>query len=85
MNQKQNNINKEKYNILSPDGFTIRRDKIYNSLMDAARDFIKWKNNFRRQGYYSSVNYGKIHPDDLRYSCELVALNAAAKKRISEM
>jgi len=75
---------KEEFDILSPDGFAISFDKTYSTLMEAARAFIKWKQSFSKQGFYSS-NEGRIHLDDLRDDCQLVPLNAAAEEFLAAL
>ena len=53
------------YEVLSPDGFTIEFDRpYYTSKEKAFEAFDKWKERFRRQGYYSSNN-GRIPLEDL--------------------
>ena len=55
-----------KYQVLSPDGFTIEREpSYYTSKKKAMESFLKWKENYQRQGYYSSTKYGRIHLSDL--------------------
>ena len=54
-----------RYEVLSPDGFTIEFDRpYYTSKEKAFEAFDKWKERFRRQGYYSSNN-GWIPLEDL--------------------
>ena len=54
-----------RYEVLSPDGFTIEFDRpYYTSKKNAIEAFDKWKERFRRQGYYSSNN-GRIPLEDL--------------------
>jgi len=54
-----------KYQVLSPDGFTIEFDKpYYTSKEKAITAFSDWKERYRRQGYYSSNN-GRISLDEL--------------------
>jgi len=54
-----------RYEVLSPDGFTIEFDRpYYTSKEKAFEAFDKWKERFRRQGYYSSNN-GRIPLEDL--------------------
>jgi hypothetical protein len=68
-------MKRNKYQVLSPDGFTIERDVVsYPSKKKALEAFTKWKENYSRQGYYSSVNYGKIHLSDLVDYCQFVTL-----------
>lgn len=63
----------KKYDILSPDGFSIHPTKTYTdkNLLD---EFSKWLNRYKTQGYYSSSKYGKIDLDDLIDYCEVVEL-----------
>jgi hypothetical protein len=63
---------KKQYDILSPDGIAISFSDTYSTFIEMARAFINWKNNFKKQGYYSSGKYGRIHLDDLRDYCEIV-------------
>jgi len=54
-----------KYQVLSPDGFTIEFDKpYYPSKKKAFEAFDKWKKRYELQGYYSSNN-GRIPLDEL--------------------
>lgn len=65
----------KKYQVLSPDGFTLERDvPYYTSRKKAIEALTKWKENYRKQGYYSSVKYGRIHLDDLIDYCEFKTL-----------
>ena len=62
------------YNILSPDGFAIRREKTYPTLDDAKAEFELWKKGYEQQGYYSS-NRGRIPLDELEENCTLVEVD----------
>jgi hypothetical protein len=54
-----------KYEVLSPDGFTIEFDRPYYTSQEKAFEaFDKWKERYRRQGYYSSNN-GRIPLEEL--------------------
>lgn len=65
-------MKKKRYQILSPDGFTIERGvNYYPSRKKMMEAFKNWKENYKKQGYYSSVNYGRIHIDDLQDYCSL--------------
>lgn len=56
----------EKFEVLSPDGFTIELHRpYYNTIEEAFQSFDNWKKRYELQGYYSSVNYGKISLDEL--------------------
>lgn len=55
-----------KYQVLSPDGFTIEFAKAhYPSKKKAFEAFDNWKKRFEIQGYYSSNEYGRIPLEDL--------------------
>ena len=55
-----------RYQVLSPDGFTIEFDReYYTSKKKAFEAFDKWKERFKTQGYYSSNQYGRIPLEDL--------------------
>lgn len=57
------------YNYISPDGFTIYYENF--KCKDQAEDYLKnWLNSFSKQGYYSSVKYGKIPLSELQAFCE---------------
>ena len=63
---------RKKYQVLSPDGFTIEFDKFsYPSRKKAIEAFEKWKKRYEQQGYYSSTNYGRIELQDLQDYCTL--------------
>ena len=59
-----------KWNILSPDGFEISRED-FKTKKEALSYFDKWKNGFKRQGYYSS-NRGRIDLEDLDDCCRVI-------------
>jgi hypothetical protein len=53
----------------------LERDvPFYTSRKKAIEAFNKWKENYKQQGYYSSVKYGRIHLDDLIDYCEFKTL-----------
>ena len=59
----------KKYEVLSPDGFTIEFDRpYYTSKEKAFEAFDKWKKRYEVQGYYSSNN-GRISLDELENYC----------------
>ena len=65
----------KKYQVLSPDGFTIEFDKwYYRSMKKAVEAFNNWRDRFNNQGYYSSVKYGRIPLDDLHNYCQFKTL-----------
>jgi hypothetical protein len=68
-------MSKNKYQILSPDGFTIERDMIgYPSRKKAMEAFNQWKERYKQQGYYSSTNHGRIDLLDLEDFCQFITL-----------
>jgi hypothetical protein len=65
-----------KYEVLSPDGFTIEFDKpYYKSSQLAFEAFDKWKKRYEGQGYYSSNEHGRIPLEDLEDYIIVKALN----------
>lgn len=62
---------KKKYDILSPDGFSIHHSDTYPSPEAAWAAFDEWKKRYEAQGYYSS-NRGRIPLDELQDYCKLV-------------
>ena len=67
--------NNKKYQILSPDGFTIDFSiSYYRSLKQAKQSFKTWLERYKTQGYYSSTKYGRIDLIDLEDYCQLIEL-----------
>lgn len=65
----------KKYQVLSPDGFTIEFDKwYYRSMKKAKEAFENWKQRFEQQGYYSSSRYGRIPLNELENYCQFKTL-----------
>ena len=65
---------KSKYNVLSPDGFSIHCSDTYKSIKEAKNAIQEWKKNYERQGYYSSTQYGRIPLDRLESCCTIIKL-----------
>ena len=63
---------KQTYTILSPDGFTIEHKPHYPTPDKAKIAFSNWLKRYERQGYYSSVNYGRIDLKELEYYCQFI-------------
>jgi hypothetical protein len=60
-----------KYQIISPDGFALERDKeFYKTKKEALESFERWIERYKTQGYYSSNNYGRIDFLDIHLYCE---------------
>jgi hypothetical protein len=62
---------KKRFDVISPDGFSIDRVATYKSRNEAIEAFEVWKKRFEMQGYYSS-NLGRIPLEDLADFCSLV-------------
>jgi hypothetical protein len=63
---------KKVYDINSPDGFGMFRDKVFSTPETAQEGFNEWKKQFEAQGYYSDNNRNKIPLSELRNHCRLV-------------
>jgi hypothetical protein len=67
---------KKKYDVLSPDGFSIRIGvPPFSSIQERDKYFKMWKERFARQGYYSSVDYGRIPLENLADYCQWIELD----------
>jgi hypothetical protein len=65
---------KKKFNVLSPDGFSIDPFKKYKDRNEAIKEFMQWQKRYEKQGYYSSTNYGRIPLDQLHEYCQLIEI-----------
>lgn len=64
----------KKYDVISPDGFSIRIGvPPFKSIKERDDYFKMWKKRYERQGYYSS-NSGRIALDDLAARCQWIEL-----------
>lgn len=62
----------KKYQVISPDGFTIDGTvRYYRSRKKAIEAFENWRKRYEGQGYYSSNSYGRIPLEDLQDYCQL--------------
>jgi hypothetical protein len=57
-------VKKSRYDVISPDGFSINREGTYPSVAAAKKGLSEWVKRFERQGYYASVR-GRIALKDL--------------------
>ncbi len=62
-----------KFDVLSPDGFSIDRVKKYKSKASALTALKAWIKRYELQGYYSS-NKGRISLEDLESNCRIIEL-----------
>lgn len=65
---------KKRFNVLSPDGFPIHYENTYTSKKEALKAAKEWAEGYKRQGYYSSVRYGRIDLMDILDYCQLVEI-----------
>jgi hypothetical protein len=63
----------KKYDLLSPDGIPIHPTETYSSLKEVKVKFDEWVKRYERQGYYSSVYYGRIPLSELKNYCKVVS------------
>ena len=63
-------MEEKKWDVISPDGFSIHVSDVYDSIEAAIAAFNVWKENYKRQGYYSSVRFGRIPLEDLEDYCQ---------------
>ena len=66
--------NKKRFDVISPDGFTIHYEKTYKSYNEAVKELDKWTKRYEQQGYYSSVPYGRIPCSELKDYCKIVEI-----------
>jgi hypothetical protein len=66
--------NKTRYDVISPDGFSIHFSDTYATKEDAMNAFLEWKKRFEGQGYYSS-NKGRIALNELEKHCQLIEVD----------
>jgi len=69
---KQKSMARKKYDVLSPDGFSIHPTDNYTSKKKAREAAEEWVKRYKAQGYYSSARYGRIHLSDILDYCQLV-------------
>jgi hypothetical protein len=62
----------QQWDVIGPDGISIEFDKNYPSCIAAIRAFIAWREQYKRQGYYSSTIRGRIDLRELYYKCDVI-------------
>jgi hypothetical protein len=68
---------KQKFDILSPDGFSIFPGRTYTTDEEIEKGLEEWKERFKTQGYYSTCRHGQreqIALEDLADECSLQLL-----------
>jgi hypothetical protein len=63
----------KKFDILSPDGFSIKPTGFFNKPETAWKYFETWKRRFELQGYYSTGSRERIPLDVLKDYCKLIS------------
>lgn len=64
----------QRYFVVSPDGFSIERDRSYETPEDAWAAFDQWEKRYEVQGYYSTFRGTEriqIPLEELKAACEL--------------
>lgn len=64
----------KKYDLLTPDGFSINPSKTYTTPKQILMAFNDWKKQFEKQGYYSHEGE-KIPLVDLENYCNVIQIN----------
>jgi hypothetical protein len=68
-------MNTKQFDVISPDGFSIHPSDVYPTKKKAIKAFEDWKKRYEIQGYYSSMNYGRIPLDELEQECQIVQIS----------
>jgi hypothetical protein len=64
-------VKKVRYDVISPDGFSIHREGTFASVAAAKKALAVWAKRYEMQGYYSSA-HGRISLADLPSNCRIV-------------
>jgi hypothetical protein len=67
-------VTKTKYDVLSPDGFSISFDETWDTPDEASKALDKWVERYKQQGYYSTSNRERIPLDELTTWCTIVPI-----------
>lgn len=67
-----------KYDVLSPDGFSISFDTVWDTESEAKHALTEWINGYKRQGYYSTNSRERIPVDELDTWCDIVPIEVDA-------
>ena len=62
-------MKKHKFEVLSPDGFTIERESEYNSLKEAKTALNEFIKRYEKQGYYSKSNREQLPVNEIAKNC----------------
>ena len=64
-----------KYDVISPDGFSIHPTDTYKTKAEATYAFKQWLKRYENQGYYSSSQFGRIHLNEVIRYCKIIKVN----------
>jgi hypothetical protein len=68
-------MSKLMYDVISPDGFPINHEGWYETFEEAEIALDDFVARFVQQGYYSSVNYGRIAIEYIKLHCNIVLVD----------
>lgn len=74
----KNKMKKQKFRILSPDGFDIEFNKTYNSINKVNLAINNFIERYKLQGYYSSIKNGQrlnIPLNEIKNYCSIIEIN----------
>lgn len=71
-----------KYDVLSPDKFSISFDEVWDTPEEAKEALKKWIGRYKQQGYYSTSNRERIPLDELETWCEIVPIEVDEPENI---
>jgi hypothetical protein len=66
--------NQTKWQVYSPDGFPIIRDKVFNSFQEANDALQEWVKRYKLQGYYSMADRTCLTLEELPSFCKIIKL-----------
>jgi len=72
-----NKTTQKKYNVFSPDGFTINFGEVYNGMEAAKLALKQFCSRYERQGYYSTVINGErvqIPFNSIQVYCKIMSI-----------
>jgi hypothetical protein len=74
LSKRNKMANKKRYDVLSPDGFSIHFSDTYATKKEAKNAFNEWKKRYESQGFYSS-NKGRIPLNELEDYCKIIEVD----------
>ena len=63
-----------KFDVLSPDKISIKREGYFNSIPEAETALDLWIKRYEKQGYYSTRGQ-RIPLDQIWENCEIITIN----------